>query len=206
MLFAWILFCLLALAAHVGLGGTIPANLHLTPWYGLLVNYLTLFPLYLLLGGPLAEELGWRGYALPRLLTRHSALSAAVLLGVIWSCWHLPLFWIPNSGSGQGLGDFAWFLVQLTAVSVLFAWVYINTGGSLLLCVLGHASFNVTTSYVLPILPEEAKQGRPFALFSIILWLAVVLVVVLAGPARLSRKPPVRRADPVAVLTGLAVE
>ncbi len=140
------------------------------------------FPLYLFVGGPLAEELGWRGFALPRLLTRHTALFSSLLIGVIWACWHLPLFAVPGTGSGSGLAGFVWFLLQLSGWGVLLGWVYINTG-SLLLCVLFHAAGNTFVSTVLPVVAGT----RPYMLMDAFIWAVVFLVVIFAGPAHLSR-------------------
>jgi CAAX protease family protein len=168
---------LAALGLHRLLGGSIPETVHLTPWYAPLLTFATCFPLFLILGGPLAEELGWRGYALPRLLARRGRLAAALLLGLLWGVWHLPLFWIPDGGSGQGPTDFFLFLLEITAWSVLWTWVYINTRGSVLLCVLLHAAANTTLSAALPILPVEAGQVRPFALMIALTWAAALIAL-----------------------------
>jgi membrane protease YdiL (CAAX protease family) len=86
------------------------------------------------------EEIGWRGFALPR-LTRCVGLGAgSILLGVIWALWHLPLFFLPNAGStGQ---SFPLYISNVTAVSVAMAWLYWKTNGSLFLVMLMHASIN----------------------------------------------------------------
>ena len=96
--------------------------------------------------GPLGEELGWRGYALPRLLTDHGALSSALLIGVVWTLWHLPLFWAPLgttiSGSPVTLPRAGRYLVEVTAISVVMTWLFVNTGGSLWIAVGFHAAWN----------------------------------------------------------------
>ncbi len=77
------------------------------------------------------EEIGWRGYALPRLATRFGLARASVLLGLIWACWHLPQFFIPEADTfGQ---SFFVYVLQVTALSVAMAWLYARTNGSLLL-------------------------------------------------------------------------
>jgi membrane protease YdiL (CAAX protease family) len=95
-----------------------------------------LLPLLIL--GPLSEELGWRGYALERLLTRWNALASSLILGVVWSLWHLPLFYIV--GTSQTLYDlsFLGFLVGTTTTSILYTWAYNNTGGSIWSAVFTH--------------------------------------------------------------------
>jgi membrane protease YdiL (CAAX protease family) len=86
------------------------------------------------------EEIGWRGYALPRLAERFGLASASVLLGLIWGLWHLPQFFIRGGDSYQQ--SFPVFVLQVTAMSVAFAWLYTRTNGSLLLTMLLHAAIN----------------------------------------------------------------
>jgi membrane protease YdiL (CAAX protease family) len=87
------------------------------------------------------EEVGWRGYALPRLATRLGLGGAGVLLGVLWALWHLPLFFI-RGGEDQ---SFPLYVLFVTAVSVAMTWLYWKTRGSLLLTMVMHASVNNTT-------------------------------------------------------------
>jgi len=116
-------------------------------------------PLPLMFGGVLlstwvqaGEELGWRGYALPRLAQPLGLGGASVVLGVIWALWHLPLFFLPGSGSdGQ---SFPLYLLHVTALSVAICWLYWKTGGSLLLVMLMHASINNTAGIVPGALPH----------------------------------------------------
>lgn len=92
------------------------------------------------------EEIGWRGYALPRLATRLGLGGASVLLGAVWALWHLPLFYLPGSGSdGQ---SFPLYLLHVTGLSVAMSWLYWKTKGSLLLVMLMHAAVNNTTGIV----------------------------------------------------------
>jgi membrane protease YdiL (CAAX protease family) len=97
------------------------------------------------------EELGWRGYALPRLWHRFGLGVASVLLGVIWALWHLPLFFI--AGTGSDTQSFPIFMIIVTNLSVAMGWLYWKTGGSLLLVMLMHASINNTTGIVPATLP-----------------------------------------------------
>lgn len=105
-----------------------------------------------LLGGPLNEEIGWRGFALPYLQRRMSPLMATLLLGVVWGAWHVPLFFLPNTTQiGQPLLP---FLAGILANSFYYTWVYNRTGGSVLSAILLHAAFNTSSGYV-PALPSE---------------------------------------------------
>jgi uncharacterized protein len=92
------------------------------------------------------EEIGWRGYALPRLTERLGLGGAAIVLGVVWAAWHLPLFFIPGTDlAGQ---SFPLSVVMVTAISVPLAWLYARTNGSLLLTMWMHAAVNNTPHFV----------------------------------------------------------
>jgi hypothetical protein len=134
------------------------------------------------------EEIGWRGYALPRLAAHVGLGSAGVLLGVVWALWHLPLFFLPGSGSdGQ---SFPIYLLQVTALSVAMAWLYWKAEGSLLLVMLMHASVNNTTGIVPAALPHAVN---PFSLEgSLVAWATVGLSWIVAGYLLLQ----MRRAKP----------
>jgi uncharacterized protein len=99
----------------------------------------------LLISGP-GEELGWRGYALPRLQAAHGPLAASLLIGAVWGVWHLPIWlWSSPSGGAAFAAEFALFVVALSAFSVVFTRVYNRTGASMWMVVVLHASF--TASY-----------------------------------------------------------
>jgi membrane protease YdiL (CAAX protease family) len=120
--------------------------------------------------GPLGEELGWRGFALPRLLKDRSALSAGVILGIIWGGWHLPAFLI--GGTPQNNMFFPLFMVGAVALSVLMTWAFKGTSGSILVAVLIHWGFNTCSD----------MTRMPLALFSVgILVIAAALVVAIEG-------------------------
>ena len=80
--------------------------------------------------GPWGEETGWRGFALPRLLTRFSPLTAAVILGIVWGIWHIPAFLA--SGLTQFGVNFGWFLVGSTCLTILMTWIYVNANANYL--------------------------------------------------------------------------
>ena len=96
--------------------------------------------------GPLVEEPGWRGWALPRLQARLGARRAALALGAIWALWHLPLFFIPGTVHAQ-YGAFslwcAMFEVQVVAMSVAMAWLFDRTHRSTLGAILFHFAANL---------------------------------------------------------------
>src|SRR4051794_12495308 len=86
------------------------------------------------------EDVGWRRYALPRLQLLLGPLSASIVLGIIWAGVHLPLWLLPDFGFGSQ--SVPLYMVQLTAIFVVLAWIYSATGGSLLLTGLAHAAVN----------------------------------------------------------------
>jgi membrane protease YdiL (CAAX protease family) len=90
--------------------------------------------------GPLGEEFGWRGFALPRLLGLQSRLRAAVVLGVVWAVWHLPAFFIPTLT--QSRLSFPIFVLNSISLSVIMTWVYLRTGGDLAAMILIHVMAN----------------------------------------------------------------
>jgi membrane protease YdiL (CAAX protease family) len=143
------------------------------PWYLLLAA--TLFSV--LVFGQAGEEIGWRGFALPRLAARMGLARGSIVLGVIWACWHLPLFFVKGADTmGQ---SFPVYLLQVTALSVAIAWLYAHTNRSLLLTMLMHSAVNNTKDIV-----PSAMQGaaNPFALStSPVAWITVALMWLAAG-------------------------
>lgn len=124
------------------------------------------------------EEVGWRGYALPRLAQYFGLGGASLVLGVVWAVWHTPLFVLPDSGStGQ---SFPAYMLQVMAMSVVFAFLYWKTDGSLLLVMLMHASVNNTTGMV------PAAIGGAIAPIafggSLVAWATVALSWAVATP------------------------
>ena len=135
-------------------------------------------------GSALGEEIGWRGYALPRLQARMSALSASLIIGPIWALWHLPL-WLTGA-PGRTPTLYAAFFASVIALSVILTWVYNSTGGSLLMVVLLHATFNLPVTLAIDELGNRATV--PVLLYFGLTVVAAIVVVVVAGPAHLSRK------------------
>jgi hypothetical protein len=152
----WYLFALLYLAViklvaaivYRSASGTWPAMVQ-EPWFAYLAATVVFTPVQA------GEEIGWRGYALPRLTQRFGLGPAAILLGIIWAAWHLPLFFISATDTtGQ---SFPVYVLSVIAISVAIAWLYARTG-SLLLAMLLHAAVNNTPHFVPP-----APTGKVFA-------------------------------------------
>jgi len=127
--------------------------------------------------GQSGEELGWRGYALPRLAARIGLGSASVVVGVMWALWHLPLFFIPGiETTGQ---SFPLYALGVIAISVAIAWLYANTNGSLFLTMLMHAAINNTKEIV----PTGARPpGNPFTLSASLMgWITAAVLWICAA-------------------------
>jgi membrane protease YdiL (CAAX protease family) len=118
---------------------------------------LYLLPLVLVTDtGPLGEEFGWRGFALPRLLLRRRPLAAALILGAIWWAWHLPTFFIPTLS--QSRLSIPVFLVNSLALSVIMTWLYQRTRGDLVLMILVHMVANYSGEIGVPFTAEVCAE------------------------------------------------
>ena len=163
----------------IKLTATLLHRLLLGAWPTFNTGELLLVPLAIAVSVPAqaGEEIGWRGYALPRLAARFGLARASVLLGVIWAAWHLPQFYIPGADTYHH--SFLVWSLQVVAGSVAFAWLYARTGGSLLLVMLLHASINNSKDIV------PAGLATPPGVFaweaSAISWLTLVLMWTVAA-------------------------
>src|SRR3989441_9175356 len=134
------------------------------------------------------EEIGWRGYALPRLAERFGLARASLLLGLIWAFWHLPQFFIREADTYRQ--PFFLFVLQVTALSVAMAWLWERTGRSLLLPMLMHSAVNNSKDIV----PSAVPGGtNTFGLStSLVGWLTLALLWVCAAYflVRMSKTEP----------------
>src|SRR5215212_8607981 len=149
-----------------------------------LVGAAIFFGISIFPGSALGEEIGWRGYVLPRLQSRMSALSASFIIAPIWALWHLPL-WL-QGGPVHTPTVYAAFVVSAFALSVLLTWVYNSTGGSLLMVVLLHATVNLPQTLAIDDLGSRATV--PVLLYWGLMVAAAIVVIIVAGPKDLSRK------------------
>lgn len=151
---------------------------------------------YMLIFVTLGEEVGWRGYALPALQARYSALLASLILGVVWALWHLPVFFNPDT-SYSNL-PFLLFLVFMVPVAILITWLFNSSGGSVLMAMFFHAVINASDE-LWKVLPEYSRKISAaeaaaatvhyYLVLTFVLWVAVVVVVLVYGPRNLSRHP-----------------
>lgn len=163
-----------AFALNLLLGAPLPVAAQWSPWHAILPTLLIQL-LFIQVG----EEIGWRGFALPRLLEGRSALAASLILGLLWTGWHLPAY---------VSGTIAVILIPFPLVSTfLFTWLYQHTDGSVLIAILFHSWINTVAAVFFPLF------SGPF--FDQMLWLfvgvyvlAAAVVVVTAG-RNLRRQP-----------------
>lgn len=125
-----------------------------TPPLQIIAAFLARFVLFGFIGGPLAEEPGWRGFALPLLQSRYNQLNASLLLGTVWALWHLPLFMTASEGGGPGVSHahvillFAQFVRATLAFTLVLTWLFNRTHGSLVLAMSAHAALNASTVFL----------------------------------------------------------
>ncbi len=160
---------------NLGMGGSWPA---FDGFAGLLESVPAFFGGVLLTFflGPFSEEIGWRGYALPRLQKQHSPLLASLLLGLIWWAWHIPLFFMEGTlHATQGLvSAFSiGYLITVLSYSVFFTWLYNQTDRSIWIAIIAHFVINMTISGSSPF------DGAVFAILSFVLLGACVVLVLL---------------------------
>jgi membrane protease YdiL (CAAX protease family) len=180
----WYLFALLGIPLIILVGtmiytGELP-NLKALGGPSYLLSYLGTFALVVVLGGPLFEEIGWRGFALPRMEPLQGPLLASVILGVLWALWHLPEFLVPSWAASSG----GIILFTLTAImfSIVTTWVFNNTKASVLLVTLVHASIDAFTIPLGEMFPARALSSAiPFTGVVAFGVVAVVLIVVTRG-------------------------
>jgi membrane protease YdiL (CAAX protease family) len=152
------------------------------PWY----MFVPLI-LFMVAGGGL-EELGWRGVAQPEMERRLGRPTAAVLVGLVWSFWHLPLFVLP--GVGQYGTNFPIFAIGVVGGALILAWLYARTG-SILLCIVFHASLNAIAALGLEISSRQGVAALLDACFRVVVG-ALLLAVGSAPSNTCSRRRSAR--------------
>lgn len=125
------------------------------------------------------EEVGWRGFALPRMQARRSALSSALLLGLAWAGWHLPLFAFSEGLSHLGIGGTVGWMMSMLTGSVLMAWFFNSSRGSVLAVAIFHGVLDIFMTS--PVVPRIAMA------MGAILTIGTVALVPLFGPSHLAR-------------------
>jgi membrane protease YdiL (CAAX protease family) len=178
---------LIGLGVHLLLGGQAPP-------FTMIREELNLIPLYLVLvvlmpwNGPIGEEFGWRGYALPKLQTKYGALTASLVLGAIWGIWHLPSFFAPLGVVGAlaatlGMSFLIPYTLGTIANTIFMTWLYNKSKASALIAGIGwHAAID----FWAPILLSDsslvaAREGTHLPTIAPNLYLTVLYVQVVVA-------------------------
>jgi membrane protease YdiL (CAAX protease family) len=137
----------------------------------------------------MGEEFGWRGFAMPRLQARHSALVASLIVGVIWAIWHIPLSftqgtiqsrWAAEVGLIPAILGYSAFVIVW---AVQYAWVFNNTKGSVLLAAFQHGAVNAWNGYIDV---YRGNFGNVLA-YMVVTMIVSIIIVLIAGATNLSR-------------------
>jgi uncharacterized protein len=182
-----------AIALHVVLGGQPPS-------LGLMIGALptlVITVVYMTITVALGEEVGWRGYALPALQARYSALLSSLILGVLWALWHLPVFFNPDTLYSNL--PFALWLAYAVPLAVIITWLFNSAGGSVLMAIVFHAVINASSELwkTIPeysVKPATAAEAltvnvQIYLMGAIVIWVAAVAVLLVYGQRNLSRRP-----------------
>jgi uncharacterized protein len=125
-------------------------------------GYLGWFAVVLFVGGPLLEEPGWRGFALPRMQAKlgyWGPLVGTLLLGVLWALWHFPQYMMPAwaaQNGGVNLPAMLIYIASVIPITIILTWIYNRTRGSLFMVILAHTSINAFSVYIGPMFPSQA--------------------------------------------------
>lgn len=161
------------------------------PWHTLAAKaplFISAYPLLLIISlftGPLGEEPGWRGFALPRLQARLGPVGGSLVLGELWAAWHAPLFLLPEWHGTGPLGPFVLaFFGWVAPFTIIMTWVYNRTRGNLVAAILVHDALNATvglvTLHALLVPPDLFLQSR--------MWWPVALLLIVVTRGRLGLK------------------
>lgn len=134
-----------------------------------------LFAIFMLGFDGLGEELGWRGFALPRLQEKRSALVSSLILGFFWALWHLP--YMLSAGSALADRPLPLFFLNVIGISIVYTWLYNNTRGSTLLAILFHAAGNTTGTLLAGLLPAF-NHPQVYIFSTVINWLAAIVLLL----------------------------
>ncbi|MDA4125096.1 MAG: CPBP family intramembrane metalloprotease [Thaumarchaeota archaeon] len=196
----WYLFILPCIPSLLLLGIIVQPGM-LASFQGLTPTLLVTYPAYFFVvffGVALPEEIGWRGFALPRMQPRYGPLWGTLLLGVLWSFWHLPRFLAPDQGGGPGTGiatfltNFSVFFLLLLALAIIFTWVFNYTGGSVFISNLLHASIDTPAAVWIPLF--AAVNVTSIDLANLIAFGVPALLILILTRGRLGYRPVIMAA------------
>ena len=156
------------------------------PWYNIFSMML-----FLIIFAGLGEEFGWRGFLIPRLQIRHSALVTSLIIGIAHTLWHLPKFFVEGQSQYEWVQEvgflpaFLGYAVFVTAWAVQMTWVFNNTKGSVLLSAVIHGAGNAWIGGYFDIHTRTGMNGS--YIMTALMAVASIGIIIVAGPTNLSR-------------------
>ncbi len=149
---------------------------------------LLLFPLYILimyLGGSVQEEFGWRGYALDRLQLKWNAFNSSIILGIIWTTWHLPLFFI--EGAHQQNMTLWLYYISVICLAIIMTWLHNNSKANIFVAMTYHAIGNsvIILADTEGAGPEALSAGEIYNVAGTLIF--AIIIVVFWGPKTLTK-------------------
>lgn len=195
----WSLVILVAVPVMILVGLLVQPGI-LSSFQGLDARAMVIYPVYfivVLFGVALPEEIGWRGFALPRMQRRYGPLWGTVVLGVLWAFWHALYFLTPDHGGGPGvrlattITNFALFLPLVICLAIVFTWVFNHTHGSIFMANLLHAAIDTPQLVWIPffVAVDETKLD----LANLLVFGAAALLIVVLTHGRLGYQGPESR-------------
>ncbi|MFD2521804.1 CPBP family glutamic-type intramembrane protease [Emticicia soli] len=142
-------------------------------------NLLSFF-IYNLIFFGFGEEVGWRGFALPRLQANMSALNASILLTLFWALWHWPLFFYRPSFMGMGFGGTIGWVFSLLTGSVLLTWLYNSSRASILVCAIFHSTVDIAFT-------ADFSDQNIMNYMGMLITVWGILTIVIFKPAKLRK-------------------
>jgi membrane protease YdiL (CAAX protease family) len=139
-----------------------------------LPKLILIFFFFAIVDGPAGEEIGWRGYLLPRLLERYGVVYASTLLGIVWFVWHLPLY-VATDRVDLNLAFVSGYLLNNIAMSILHTWFFLRSGGSALLAIIFHTACNYSVYLVVTFFPNIEQSPLTEPIYVGILVFAAIL-------------------------------
>jgi len=198
----WYLFILLGIPVLILLGVIIQSGA-LAHFQGVPLKILVSYPVYFVtvfIGVGLPEEIGWRGFALPRMQARYGPLWGSMLLGVLWALWHLLYFLTPDHGGGPDanfaafLANFSIFFLMVIALAIIFTWVFNHTKGSIFIASLMHSAIDTLQLVWLPLFLDVGMANSTTGESSLNLAILIVfgilaLLILILTQGRLGYRP-----------------
>lgn len=170
---------IVATVLYVAAGGNLGAvNYGLLPWIPVVFVVPVIF-------GPLAEEFGWRGFALPLLDHKNKVIAASLIVGVVWALWHAPLFWAATgtaiSGFPVTVVSVGLFFLMVIGASFLHTWLFNRANGSVFTAIMLHLSMNACGTITAMLFPEMSLEQKfvLYEYFVLAIWLLVAVVGLL---------------------------